>query len=936
MKYRGDAPRHECIGVLHVRIKMVQCAQRWTRVQAPVPHSPTALMSADDSFEQLIAELAPADDDAFWQAADAAAPVATAAAATQPCAPNAATSADRINGAVLQQGFADSCAAHVATDLQDSDVGAASNGVSADVDAAALCDIEPQLVDAAAVAAPSTPPAIQIDALPRSATASQPRDAVAAASHCEPERMASDSATQCSRAASSTATPLQTLGPAVVMASNAGDKASAIAQRPQASGQSAHGHAHVLDAQCSDDDFDLSDERGQGELPRQIAAKPAPATGVERMPAHTLLCSSVCTDNDAAQDAAVSTAPVRRKRTLSTWRKPEEQVSFAPATRRLRLRVRSCIAATSDAPQLAPDTPAACGCALGRGKHLRLHLEKSPPSAAGSPDKADSVAREATANAHPAARCDAEAEAPPQQASLEPPRRKLRIRRRRAAAHLPQAPAASEAGATSASCGAAAKSSAVLDAAGSMSTDAARCKQQTSAAGRTVVQASGPTGGREASPGASAQCEHSDDTSATLSACDHAADERMQDDAQSRGDTCPAACTQARSPARADSSSKQDTEATVLSSSIGATDDHAASATKRATAVKTAAAGTDASAAAAAENNFVAATPAVTSTAAPSAARVATAAAPADAVTKDDAAIVAAGATQSAAPESGVKIAAAAAVCEIDVEPISAAPEPVNPFKRMRPSAASGSPQKAVGGRFGAAAAAGGGSARVKTVSGAAAFEAHSRGIGSKLLRSMGWQPGGGLGARGDGIATPLQPAMRRPLAGLGSEGAQAARRTAQRDFAGPAARAHGQRGAVVASSARRALFGSVGYSAPARTQSMAAAGKQSSTAAQPPAVAAQAPANASAIVQPQPSRMPPGLPQHAAGLDLSSSAMPPMQAPLQLSYAAQTSYAARAPVQAQPAVLVLQPDGSYAPLAAGAAVVLKGTLPESLADCMT
>ena len=52
-----------------------------------------------------------------------------------------------------------------------------------------------------------------------------------------------------------------------------------------------------------------------------------------------------------------------------------------------------------------------------------------------------------------------------------------------------------------------------------------------------------------------------------------------------------------------------------------------------------------------------------------------------------------------------------------------------------------------------------------------AQFEQHSRGIGSRLLRGMGWQPGEGLGAKRSGISAPLQASMRPALAGLGAAG---------------------------------------------------------------------------------------------------------------------------------------------------------------------
>lgn len=54
-----------------------------------------------------------------------------------------------------------------------------------------------------------------------------------------------------------------------------------------------------------------------------------------------------------------------------------------------------------------------------------------------------------------------------------------------------------------------------------------------------------------------------------------------------------------------------------------------------------------------------------------------------------------------------------------------------------------------------------------------AKFESHSKGIGSKLLKAMGWKPGEGLGPKRDGIAKPLTAAVRPKLAGLGAAGGE-------------------------------------------------------------------------------------------------------------------------------------------------------------------
>lgn len=54
-----------------------------------------------------------------------------------------------------------------------------------------------------------------------------------------------------------------------------------------------------------------------------------------------------------------------------------------------------------------------------------------------------------------------------------------------------------------------------------------------------------------------------------------------------------------------------------------------------------------------------------------------------------------------------------------------------------------------------------------------AKFENHSKGIGSKLLKLMGWKPGEGLGRAKEGISKPLEASMRPKGAGLGAAGVE-------------------------------------------------------------------------------------------------------------------------------------------------------------------
>lgn len=61
-------------------------------------------------------------------------------------------------------------------------------------------------------------------------------------------------------------------------------------------------------------------------------------------------------------------------------------------------------------------------------------------------------------------------------------------------------------------------------------------------------------------------------------------------------------------------------------------------------------------------------------------------------------------------------------------------------------------------------------SMRTVETNGAASFERHTKGFGSKMMAKMGFVPGSGLGRDGQGIATPLSAARRPKKRGLGAK----------------------------------------------------------------------------------------------------------------------------------------------------------------------
>eukprot|EP00793_Prasinoderma_coloniale_P001865 PRCOL_00003671-RA len=106
-----------------------------------------------------------------------------------------------------------------------------------------------------------------------------------------------------------------------------------------------------------------------------------------------------------------------------------------------------------------------------------------------------------------------------------------------------------------------------------------------------------------------------------------------------------------------------------------------------------------------------------------------------------------------------------AAAASAAAERVAAAPDA---FAGLGSGAGLGAPTRGGGGGGGARAPA---SKRKGAASDVGAFEAHTKGIGAKLLAKMGWKAGEGIGMGGKGIAKPIETHLRPKGMGLGAGG---------------------------------------------------------------------------------------------------------------------------------------------------------------------